>query len=62
MQLNRIQQQIFKKLSKDEQLEPDQYIAKHSQRFIGEKIEKLEDLTEEQGDSWITKAYIKSLG
>ncbi len=62
MQLNRIQQQIFKKLSKDEQLEPDEYVAKHSQRFIGEQVQQLSDLTEQQGDDWITKAYIKSLG
>lgn len=62
MQLNRIQQQIFKKLSKDEQLEPDEYVTKHSQRFIGEKVQRLCDLTEQQGDDWITKAYIKSLG
>lgn len=62
MQLNRIQQQIFKKLSKEQQLEPDQYVAKYSQQFIGEEVQQLSDLTEKQGDDWITKAYFESLG
>ena len=61
MKLNRIQESIFKKLSKDKDLEVDEYIQQYSMEFIGSKREKLEALSEEEGDEWINKAYLLSL-
>ncbi|MGD9949289.1 MAG: hypothetical protein AB7U29_12535 [Desulfobulbus sp.] len=62
MKLNRIQIQIFKKLSKDKDLEVDTYIQQYSQEFLCAQKDRLEDLSDEEGDSWINKAYIQSLG
>ena len=62
MQLNRIQMQIFKKLSADKGLEVDAYIKQYSQHFLSVDKERMDQMTEEEGDAWIEKAYIQSLG
>jgi hypothetical protein len=60
--LNRIQIQIFKKLSQEKKLEIDAYVHQYSQEFLCSQREKLEELTEEEGDAWIHKAYVQSMG
>ena len=62
LNLNRIQIKIFEKLSKDKGLAPDDFIKEYSCEFIGVPKERLEDLSEEEGDVWINKAYLMSLG
>lgn len=62
MKLNRIQQQIFKKLSKELNLTEDQYIEKYSIEYIEVQRTTLDDLSEAEGDTWINKAYLQSLG
>jgi len=62
MKLNRIQVQIFKNLSKEKKLEVDQYVQQYSQKYICLQRDRLEELSEEEGDSWINKAYLQSLG
>jgi len=62
MKLNRIQIQIFKKLSKEKNLEIDQYIQQYSQEYLCLQKQRLDELSEEEGDSWISKAYLQSLG
>lgn len=61
MQLNKIQQQIFASLSKDHQMDLDTYIATYSPQYLDAQLSSVTDLTEEQGDTWITKAYLQSL-
>ncbi len=61
MNLNSIQISIFKKLSKDEGMEVDAYIKENSMEFIEVQRNGLSELTEEDGDAWINKAYIISL-
>ena len=61
MDLNRIQIKIFEKLSKDAGLETDAFIKQNSMEFIGIQRDRLEDLSEEEGDCWINKAYLLSL-
>ena len=62
MALNRLQIQIFKKLSSELNLEIEDYLLKFSRQYISRDINKLTDLTEKEGDSWITKTYLESLG
>lgn len=62
MMINRIQTQIFNKLSKESNLDVDSYIKENSLEFLSTQKDLLEDLTEQEGDSWIHKAYLKSLG
>ena len=62
MRLNRIQIEIFKKLSSELQLETEDYLQQFSQEYIKRTVYKLEDLTEAEADAWITKAYLQSLG
>ena len=62
MGLNRIQIQIFKKLSSELKLETEEYIQQFSKEYIQRTVKTLEDLTEAEADAWITKAYLKSLG
>ena len=62
MGLNRIQIQIFKNLSSALNLEIEDYLFKFSKEYISREINTLTDLTEQEGDSWITKAYLQSLG
>ncbi len=61
MKLNIIQVSIFKKLSKEDGLEVDSYVEKNSIEFINIQRDRLEDLSEEEGDEWINKAYLISL-
>ena len=61
MNLNRIQVAIFDKLSKDKGLEVDAYIKQYSMEFICLERDSLQDLSEEEGDTWINKAYYMSL-
>lgn len=62
MGLNRLQIQIFKNLSSTLNLEIEDYLARFSQEYIFRDIKTLTDLTEQEGDTWITKAYLESLG
>jgi len=61
MKLNRIQILIFKKLSKEKDLEVDVYIKQYSVEFIDKQRDMLQDLSETEGDMWINKAYLLSL-
>ncbi len=61
MKLNTIQVSIFKKLSKEKGLEVDYYVEKYSTEFINLQRNRLEELSEEEGDEWINKAYLISL-
>lgn len=61
MKLNRIQIQIFAKLSKEKGLETDDYIKQYSTEFIAMQRDGLLDLGKEEADRWINKAYLLSL-
>lgn len=61
MKLNRIQIKIFEKLSKEKGIGADDYINQYSMEFIHMQRDKLQDLSEEEGDNWIHKAYLLSL-
>lgn len=61
MKLNRIQVQIFKKLGREKAVDVDAYVRKHAMEFIGIQRNRLQDLSEEEGDIWINKAYLSSL-
>ena len=60
MKLNRIQIKIFEKLSKEKKLDADDYIKQYCMEFIGVQRDGLHDLSEEEGDNWINKAYLSS--
>ena len=62
MALNRIQLQIFKDLSSELNLEMEDYLLRFSKEYIARVVPQLDDLTEKEADSWITKAYLESLG
>ena len=62
MNLNRIQIKIFEKLSREKGLETDALVKQYSMEFIGVQRDRLQDLSEEEGDRWINKAYLLSLG
>lgn len=62
MGLNRLQVQIFRKLSSDLNLEIEEYLLRFSSEYIQRSVTTLDELTEDEGDAWITKAYLKSLG
>ncbi|TKB09608.1 hypothetical protein [Desulforhopalus sp. IMCC35007] len=62
MGLNRIQIHIFKQLSSALGMKIEDYLSRFSKEYILRDIKTLDDLTEEEGDSWITKAYLESLG
>ncbi|WP_136807325.1 hypothetical protein [Desulfosediminicola flagellatus] len=59
--MNRIQLQIFTQLGSQQQMEPDQYVAAFSMKYIGKTVNTLTDLSEEEADIWIHKAYEESL-
>lgn len=61
MQLNRIQVMIFNKLSKEKNLDADDYIKQYSMEFICLQRDSLEELSEEEGDNWIHRAYLLSM-
>ena len=60
--MNRLQVHIFKKLSSESDMEIEDYLISFSKENINRSISTLEELTEEEADSWITKLYLKSLG
>lgn len=62
MKLNRIQVQIFKNMSNELEMDLEEYLIKFSEENINRSISSLEELTEKEADSWITKAYLKSFG
>lgn len=61
MKLNRIQIMIFNKLSKEKGLDADAYIKHYSMEFICMQRDSLQDLSEEEGDNWIHRAYLLSM-
>ncbi|WP_415718052.1 hypothetical protein [Maridesulfovibrio sp.] len=61
MKLNTIQVSIFKKLSKEMNMDVDSYLFKYSEQFIGVHKRSLAELSEKEGDIWINKAYVDSL-
>lgn len=61
MQINRIQLAIFKKMAKEHDLHLDVFIAKFSQQYLGKTVPTLAELSEEDADTWINKAYQESL-
>lgn len=61
MELNKIQEQIFIRLSNEHNMTLDQYVNQYSVTYLGTNVKKAENLTEEAADTWITKAYIQSL-
>lgn len=52
---------IFEKLSKEKGIEADAYIKQYSMEFIETQRDRLRDLSEEEGDMWINRAYLQSL-
>ena len=52
---------IFKKLSKEKSLDADDYIKQYSMEFICMQRDTLHELSEEEGDNWIHRAYLLSL-
>ncbi len=62
MKLNKIQVQIFAKLAREKELTVDEYLEHYSRKFVGRTITVLDDVSEDEGDAWITKAYLDSLG
>jgi hypothetical protein len=61
MKLNRIQIKIFEKLSKEKGIDADDYVNQYSMEFIHMQRDRLQDLSEEEGDNWIHRAYLLSL-
>lgn len=52
---------IFNKLSKEKNLDADDYVKQYSMEFICLQRDSLEALSEEEGDNWIHRAYLLSL-
>lgn len=52
---------IFETLSKEKNLEVDDYIKQYSQKFIHVKRDGIQNLDEDEADKWINKAYLLSL-
>lgn len=42
-------------------MELEEYLFKFSGEYIDRVIRTLEELTEKEGDTWITKTYLESL-
>lgn len=61
MQLNRIQVQIFKKLSNDKSLQLEEYLATYSPQYLGRVVSDLSQMTEQEADKWIHQAYLESM-
>ncbi len=62
MKLNRIQTQIFIKLAKEKDLDVEEYLARYSRKYLGRTISSLDEITEDEGDAWINRVYLESLG
>lgn len=61
MLINRIQARIFVQLSERMDMDHDEYVRAHSRHYLGRLVSSLENLTEEDGDVWIARAYLQSL-
>jgi hypothetical protein len=61
MLINRIQTRIFAELGERMNMDRNEYVRTHSLHYLGRIVAGLEDLTEEDGDLWIARAYIQSL-
>lgn len=61
MLINRIQARIFCQLCECQNMDRDEYIRAYSEHYLGRLVVCLENLTEEDGDQWITKAYLQTL-
>ncbi|ACU88950.1 hypothetical protein [Desulfomicrobium baculatum] len=61
MLINRIQASIFRQLCERQNMDRDAYVRAYSEHYLGKPLASLENLTEEDGDQWITKAYLQSL-
>ena len=61
MLINRIQARIFCQLCERQNIDRDEYVRTHSEHYLGRLVVCLENLTEEDGDQWITKAYLQTL-
>ena len=61
MELNSIQVAIFNNLSNEAGLDVDSYISRYSMEFIGISKKSLVELSKQEGDIWINKAYVASL-
>ena len=49
-------------MSSDLNLEMEDYLQRFSKEYLHRVIKTLEELSEQEADTWITKAYLKSLG
>lgn len=61
MPINRIQARIFCQLCDRQDMDRDEYVRAYSEHYLGRTVVCLENLTEEDGDHWITKAYLQTL-
>ena len=61
MLINRIQAKIFLQLCEKNEMSQDEYVCTFSEVFLDKRVESLAELTEEDGDTWITKAYLQSM-
>lgn len=61
MLINRIQVRIFRQLCEQRRMDSDEYVRAYSEHYLGKLVVRLENLTEEDGDLWITRAYLQSL-
>lgn len=61
MLINRIQARIFGQLCAKKNMEQDEYICSYSEEYLEKRVNCLAELTEEDGDRWITRAYLQSL-
>ena len=53
---------IFEKLAAENDMDIGEFLFTYSPEYIGKKVTDLADLTEEEADAWITRAYLESLG
>jgi hypothetical protein len=61
MPINRIQARIFTQFGEHLNMDRDEYVRTHSQHYLGRTVAGLDNLTEEDGDLWIARAYMQSL-
>lgn len=61
MPLNRIQQRIFSQLCAARNMVGDAYIATYCREYLDKDVSCLAELTEEDADIWITRAYLQTL-
>jgi hypothetical protein len=61
MNINKIQLAIFTKMAKEKSVEIDEFIEKFSNHYLGKTVRGVDQLLEEEADTWINKAYLESL-